>query len=110
MRTVNNNLIRYIDKLLQGPRKVIRTTFLDVEIDRPVSIVGLQGGGLTLISRILRRSQNTASVRGNSQTWYTNDEMQNELSLILPVDVTVVHVWASNEKTRWQRRVYLPRL
>ena len=55
-----------------------------IPIDRPIFIVGLQGGGLTIISRILRRVSDVVSVGGNADAWFDHDEMQNEKDLNLP--------------------------
>lgn len=56
----------------------------DVEIDRPIFLLGTQGGGLTLISRMMRRSKKLVSVTGNNDYWSGADEMQNVLWPILP--------------------------
>ena len=53
-------------------------------IDRPVFLLGTQGGGLTIISRILRRIPITVSATGNSRYWAGYDEMQDVLYDWLP--------------------------
>lgn len=53
-------------------------------IDRPVFLLGTQGGGLTLLSRILHRHPNAISVTGNAHYWAGADETQNVLARILP--------------------------
>jgi hypothetical protein len=55
-----------------------------VEIDRPVFLLGTQGGGLTLVSRILRRNPAMVSVTGGHKYWNGADEMQNVMAPILP--------------------------
>ncbi len=57
-----------------------------VEIDRPIFFLGVQGAGLTLISRMLRRNKKVISVTGDYKYWYGADEMQNVLWPILPVE------------------------
>lgn len=65
--------------------------FKDVEelkIDRPIFLLGVQGGGLTLVSRMLRRNKSIVSVTGNYNYWYGADEMQNVLWPLLPPELT----------------------
>lgn len=58
-----------------------------VEIDRPVFLLGTQGGGLTLLSRVLRRHSDAISVTGDAGYWTGSDEMQNVLADALPDDL-----------------------
>jgi hypothetical protein len=55
-----------------------------VEIDRPIFLLGTQGGGLTLLSRILRRLPNVVSATGNHRYWAGYDELQDVLYDALP--------------------------
>jgi len=57
-------------------------------IDRPIFLLGNQGGGLTLISRMLRRNPEVVSVTGNNSYWSGADELQNVYGLILPAELT----------------------
>ena len=57
-------------------------------IDRPIFLLGTQGGGLTLLSRMLRRHPDVISAAGNHQYWTSADEMQNVYGLILPPELT----------------------
>lgn len=59
-----------------------------VSIDRPIFLLGTQGGGLTLVSRMIRRNEQVVSVTGNHGYWAGADEMQNVLSAILPPTLT----------------------
>jgi len=59
-----------------------------VTIDRPIFLLGNQGGGLTLISRILRRNHQVVSITGNANYWSGADEMQNVVGPILPRELT----------------------
>lgn len=60
----------------------------DVEIDNPIFFLGTHGGGLTLISRMLRRNNDIVSVSGNSNYWSGADEMQVVLGPILPTELS----------------------
>lgn len=60
----------------------------DLVLDRPIFLLGMQGGGLTLISRMLRRHPRVVSVTGNHRYWSGADEMQNVLGPILPAELT----------------------
>lgn len=62
--------------------------YKDVVIDRPIFLLGNQGGGLTLVSRILRRNREVVSVTGNCGYWSGADEMQNVMGAILPAELT----------------------
>lgn len=53
-------------------------------IDAPIFFVGNQGGGLTLISRMIRRHPDIVSVTGNNRYWAGADEMQRVLAWRLP--------------------------
>lgn len=55
-----------------------------IRIDRPVYLIGTQGGGLTLLSRILHRHPHAVSVTGDHRYWAGDDETQNVLGQILP--------------------------
>lgn len=58
----------------------------DIRIHRPIFLLGTQGGGLTLVSRILRRSRNIVSCTGNARYWLGADEMQNVCRMRLPME------------------------
>lgn len=60
----------------------------ETQIDRPIFILGNQGGGLTLISRILRRNHDVVSITGNANYWSGADEMQNVMGPLLPPELT----------------------
>lgn len=57
-------------------------------IDRPVFLLGTQGGGLTLLSRMLRRHPSVVSAAGNAHYWTSADEIQNVFGAILPPELT----------------------
>ncbi len=56
----------------------------DIPIDRPIFLLGVQGGGLTLLSRMLRRNPNTVSAAGGPGYWTAADEMQSVFGPMLP--------------------------
>jgi len=83
------NYIYYIFKRnswMLDPRMLIN--FKKIKIDKPIFLLGVQGGGLTLISRMLRRNKKVVSVTGNSNYWAGADEMQNVFGPILPSELT----------------------
>nr|WP_272505375.1 sulfotransferase [Salinibacter ruber] len=47
----------------------------EVKIESPVFFLGVQGGGLTLITRMLRRSGDFVTIGGGPSFWTGNDEM-----------------------------------
>lgn len=60
----------------------------DIPIDRPIFLLGVQGGGLTLITRMLRRHSDVVCVTGNHTYWAGPDEMQNVMGPMLPPMLT----------------------
>jgi len=62
--------------------------FEEAEIDRPIFFLGVQGGGLTLLTRMLRRHPQVVSVSGNHHYWSGADEMHTVLGPILPPELT----------------------
>ena len=62
--------------------------FEDVSVDRPIFLLGVQGGGLTLVSRMLRRHPQVVSVSGNYRYWSGADEIHTVLGPILPPELT----------------------
>jgi len=69
------------------PRRLIHTRY-GQSIDRPIFLLGVQGGGLTLVARMLRRHPYAVSVTGNSTYWAGPDEMQNVMGPYLPGELT----------------------
>ena len=57
-------------------------------IDRPIFLLGTQGGGLTLLSRMLRRHSSVISAAGNHRYWTAADELQNVYGPVLPFELT----------------------
>lgn len=88
-------LLQWLDGLVQrirhhrwrfNPRKHF-VDLSEVPVDRPVFLLGVQGGGLTLIGRVLRRHPTAISVTGDSEYWTGSDEMQNVMADVLPEDL-----------------------
>jgi len=61
-------------------------------IKNPIFLVGNQGDGLTLLSRMIRRNDSVVSVTGNSKYWAGADEMQNVLEPILSPEISAVRI------------------
>jgi hypothetical protein len=59
-----------------SPRYLVRRAD-SVRIDRPIFIVGVQGGGATVVARCLHRHPKTVYVAGNSDYWAAHDEIHN---------------------------------
>lgn len=56
----------------------------NISIDKPIFLLGTQGGGLTLLSRVIRRHSDIVSASGNSYSWCGRDELQNVAYASLP--------------------------
>lgn len=50
----------------------------NIKIEKPIFFVGVPGGGLTIITRILRRHEDLVYISGNSDFFAGDDEMCNE--------------------------------
>lgn len=60
----------------------------DYKIDRPIFLLGTQGGGLTLLARMLQRHPDVISAAGNASYWTAANELQNVYGPALPLDLT----------------------
>lgn len=67
-------------------------------IFNPIFLIGNQGDGLTLLSRMLRRNNDVISVTGNSKYWAGADEMQNVYEPILPKELSGIRLKAPKHK------------
>lgn len=78
------------------PRRFYKTHD-KITIDRPVFLVGNQGGGLTLVSRMLRRHQQIISITGDHTYWAGADEMQKVMLLRLPQKLRLGGRWTGGD-------------
>lgn len=67
--------------------------FADVEIDRPIFLVGNQGDGLTLVARMLRRHPRLVSLSGGHRYWAGADEMHRAYLGRLPASLVSGGRW-----------------
>jgi len=72
---------------LIDPRTYLRN-YDNIPINKPIFLLGVQCGGLTLVSRMLRRHPSVVSVTGNYKYWSGADEMHTVLGPILPAELT----------------------
>ena len=66
-----------------------------IPIDRPIFVLGLQGGGTTLIARCLLRQRQVVSMSGNSDYWVATSELgfvRNRMSRLPPA------LWSSSHR------------
>jgi len=63
-------------------------SYREVTLERPIFLLGVQGGGLTLVSRMLRRHPQVVSVSGNCKYWAGADEMHTVLGPLLPAELS----------------------
>ncbi|MFB6273385.1 MAG: sulfotransferase [Salinibacter sp.] len=75
------------NRWMLNPRSYI-SSFPEVPIQRPVFLLGVQGGGLTLVSRMLRRHPRIVSVSGNHRYWAGADEIHTVFGPLLPPELT----------------------
>ncbi len=62
--------------------------FEEYKIDRPIFLLGNQGGGLTLLSRMIRRHENIVNCSGNKNYWTGADELHGVFGPALPFNLT----------------------
>lgn len=80
------NAAAYLYKRSRLPND-LRRWFWDLEemrVTKPIFLIGNQGGGLTLLSRILRRNPHLVSISGGRDYWSGPDEMQSIARRLLP--------------------------
>lgn len=76
---------------LLDPRRFVRS-YDAVPIERPIFFVGNQGGGLTLVARMIRRHPSLVSIVGDHRHWSGPDEMQRVMELRLPRSLKLARV------------------
>jgi hypothetical protein len=67
-----------------------------IPLDRPIFVLGLQGGGTTLVTRTLLRHPAVVSMSGNSSYWVATDELgfvRNRMAALPP------SLWSSSHRT-----------
>ena len=57
-----------------------------IDIDRPIFILGVQGGGLTLLTRMIHRNERIVTIGGGRANWTGNNEMDKQYIGQLPDD------------------------
>lgn len=70
-----------------------------IRVVKPIFLLGTQGGGLTLLSRILRRHRDVVSCSGNSNFWCGKDELQNVAYSRLPSSLRLTRNGLSKDVT-----------
>ena len=82
MRAVGGKLAALSRRSIQtaryrwNPRRLVRSPET-VPIDRPIFIVGVQGGGITILARCLYRHPQVVYASGNWRWWAGEDEIHN---------------------------------
>jgi len=74
-----------------------------IPIDRPIFVLGLQGGGTTLIARCLLRHRDVASMSGNSRYWVATNELgfvRNRMARLPP------SLWSSSHRADLEHPVF----
>lgn len=64
-------------KPLWTPRR-LTTPLDDIPIDRPIFVLGVQGGGLTLLTRMIHRHRKVVTIGGGRKFWVGNNEMDKQ--------------------------------
>jgi hypothetical protein len=94
--------LRRRDRWRYSPRRRLRSVDR-IPLDRPIFVVGLQGGGTTLVARTLLRHPAVVSMSGNSSYWVATDELgfvRNRMA-VLPRSL-----WSSSHRTDLDHPLY----
>ncbi len=84
-------------RIRYAPERLIRD-YSKVHINSPIFLLGISGGGLTLISRMLRRNAQVVSISGDNSYWSGPDEMAVVLGSELPFELGgIVHKLPEND-------------
>jgi hypothetical protein len=75
-------------KPLWTPRR-LTTSLSDVPINRPIFLVGVQGAGLTLMTRMLHRNERVVTIGGGRAFWTGLNEMDKHCIRPLPNELTL---------------------
>lgn len=73
------------------PLRFMKRRLDAIPINAPIFLLGVQGGGLTLLARMLHRHPTVVYATGNSRDWVGPDELQNVMGPLLPSDLTGLH-------------------
>jgi sulfotransferase family protein len=74
-----------------------------IALDRPIFVLGLQGGGTTLVARCLLRHRDVVSMGGNSDFWVATDELgfvRNRMARLPP------SLWSSAHRSDLDHPVF----
>jgi hypothetical protein len=76
LRTIAVKLdrLRRRDRWRRSPRRLLPSVDR-VPLDRPIFVLGMQGGGTTLVARCLLRHPRVVSMAGRSDYWVATDEL-----------------------------------
>jgi hypothetical protein len=64
-------------KISWTPRRIF-ISLNKISINKPIFLLGTQGGGLTIISRLIRLHPDVVYITGNNKFWGGNDELHTE--------------------------------
>lgn len=67
----------------------LTTSLRSISIDRPIFVVGVQGAGLTLLTRMLHRNTNVVTIGGGRAFWTGLNEMDKHCVRELPDALTM---------------------
>lgn len=86
--------LRRRDRWRYSSRRRLRSVE-SIPLDRPIFVLGLQGGGTTLVTRCLLRHPSAVSMSGNSSYWVATDELgfvRNRMAALPP------SLWSSSHR------------
>lgn len=67
----------------------LTTALDDIPIDRPIFLMGVQGAGLTLLTRMLHRNERVVTIGGGRAFWTGLNEMDKHCVRPLPDEITL---------------------
>lgn len=79
---------KYIESSLRYSPKRFLPKWDKIILDRPIFFLGVQGGGMTLIVRMLARNKRVITATGNHKKWAFRDELAMQYPSLLPDSLT----------------------
>ena len=74
--------------IFNNPKKYINNKS-KINIKKPIYLLGISSGGLTIISRIIRRHPNIVSASGDHNYFYGLDELNQYYKIFIPKPLNI---------------------
>lgn len=76
-KTIERLITHYQEKKIYWHPRLLYRSMHNINIKKPIFMLGVQGGGLTVMSRVIRLLPHMVYISGNNQFWAGADELHN---------------------------------